>query len=151
MVNFINRRSIRSHFLHQTVATAKYLQNKKQGFSQFYPLALYYEKWPKMTTKLFSVDSYDLKSMPFKFGNAIFKTFEMPTYLMSVGKYTFFFYSVHLLQRSLTRRIPSRGLNGCIVYCMLGTITKCILLHTIYQPVMHVEQSRDNSRFCPGP
>ena len=71
-----------------------------------------------MTTKLFSVDSYDLKSMPFKFGNAIFKTFEMPTYLMSVGKYTFFFYSVHLLQRSLTRRIPFRGLNGCIVYCM---------------------------------
>ena len=27
-------------------------------------------------TKLFSVDSYDLKSMPFKFGNDIFITFE---------------------------------------------------------------------------
>ena len=29
-------------------------------------------------TKLFSDDSYDLKSMSFKFGNAIFNTFEMP-------------------------------------------------------------------------
>ena len=29
-------------------------------------------------TKLFSVDSYDLKSMSFKFGNDIFITFEMP-------------------------------------------------------------------------
>jgi hypothetical protein len=31
-------------------------------------------------TKLFSVDSYDLKSMSFKFGNDIFVTFEMPRY-----------------------------------------------------------------------
>ena len=30
-------------------------------------------------TKLFSVDSYDLKSMLFKFGNAILNTFEMPS------------------------------------------------------------------------
>ena len=54
-------------------------------------------------TKLFSVDSYDLKSMSFKFGNAIFNTFEMPrsSYLMLVGKFTFSCYSVHLLQRSL--------------------------------------------------
>ena len=29
-------------------------------------------------TKLFSVDSYDLKFMPFKFSNDIFITFEMP-------------------------------------------------------------------------
>ena len=29
-------------------------------------------------TKLFSVHSYDLKSMSFKFGNDIFITFEMP-------------------------------------------------------------------------
>ena len=29
-------------------------------------------------TKLFFVDSYDLKSMSFKFGNDIFMTFEMP-------------------------------------------------------------------------
>ena len=29
-------------------------------------------------TKLFSVDSYDLKSMTFKFGDDIFITFEMP-------------------------------------------------------------------------
>ena len=29
-------------------------------------------------TKLFSVDSYDLKFMLFKFGNAILITFEMP-------------------------------------------------------------------------
>ncbi len=39
-------------------------------------------------TKLFSVDSYDLKSISFKFGNDIFITFEMPrvAYIMSVGK-----------------------------------------------------------------
>ena len=38
--------------------------------------------------KLFSVDSYDLKSMSFKLGNAIFIIFEMPrsSFLMSVGK-----------------------------------------------------------------
>ena len=38
--------------------------------------------------KLFSVDSYDLKSLSFKFGNDIFITFEMPrvAYIMSVGK-----------------------------------------------------------------
>ena len=29
-------------------------------------------------TKFFSVDSYDLKSMSFKFGNDIFIAFEMP-------------------------------------------------------------------------
>ena len=29
-------------------------------------------------TKIFSVDSYDLKSMSFKFGNDILITFEMP-------------------------------------------------------------------------
>ena len=29
-------------------------------------------------TKIFSVDSYDLKSMSFEFGNDIFITFEMP-------------------------------------------------------------------------
>ena len=36
----------------------------------------------------FSVDSYDLKSESFKFGNNIFITFEMPrvAYIMSVGK-----------------------------------------------------------------
>ena len=39
-------------------------------------------------TKLFSVDSYDLKSRSFKFGNDIFITFEMPrvAYIMSIGK-----------------------------------------------------------------
>ena len=38
--------------------------------------------------QLFSVDSYDLKSMSFKFGNDIFIIFEMPrlSLLMSVGK-----------------------------------------------------------------
>ena len=38
--------------------------------------------------KYFSVDSYDLKSRSFKFGNDIFITFEMPrvAYIMSVGK-----------------------------------------------------------------
>ena len=38
--------------------------------------------------KLFSVDSYDLKSMSFKFGNDIFIIFEMPrsSFLMSIGK-----------------------------------------------------------------
>ena len=39
-------------------------------------------------TNFFSVDSFDLKSMSFKFGNDIFIIFEMPrvTYIMSVGK-----------------------------------------------------------------
>ena len=38
--------------------------------------------------KYFSVDSYDLKSRSFKFGNDIFITFEMSrvAYIMSVGK-----------------------------------------------------------------
>ena len=38
--------------------------------------------------KYFSVDSYDLKSVFFKFGNDIFITFEMPrvAYIMFVGK-----------------------------------------------------------------
>ena len=30
------------------------------------------------STKLFSVDFYDLKSLSFKFGNAIFNTIEIP-------------------------------------------------------------------------
>ena len=35
--------------------------------------------WSKATsTKLFFVDSYDLKFMSYKFGNDIFITFEMP-------------------------------------------------------------------------
>ena len=39
-------------------------------------------------TKFFSIDSYDLKSMSFKFGNDIFITFEMPgvAYSMSFDK-----------------------------------------------------------------
>ena len=39
-------------------------------------------------TIFFSVDSYDLKSMSFKFGNDIFNTFEMPgvAYIMPVEK-----------------------------------------------------------------
>ena len=48
MDNLIDKWDCRSHFLHQNVATPEKLQNKKQGFSQFYPLALYCEKWPKM-------------------------------------------------------------------------------------------------------
>ena len=64
------------------------------------------QKWPKMAkngrvheggkvgrsiaipTKLFSVDSYDLKAVSFKFGNDIFITFEMPrvAYIMSFRK-----------------------------------------------------------------
>ena len=60
-----------------------------------------------ISTKLFSVVFCDLKSMSFKFGNAISNTFEMPrsSYLMSVGKFTFCCYSVHLLQRSLHKGI----------------------------------------------
>ena len=34
--------------------------------------------------KLFSVDSYDLKSMSFKFGNDIFITFEMPFWKINI-------------------------------------------------------------------
>ena len=39
-------------------------------------------------TKFFSVDSYDLKSLSFKFGNDTFITFEMPrvSYRRPVGK-----------------------------------------------------------------
>ena len=39
-------------------------------------------------TNFFSVDSYDLKSMSFEFGNNIFITFEMPgsSYKKPVGK-----------------------------------------------------------------
>ena len=48
MENLIDRRDYKSHFLHQIVATPQNLQNKKQGFSQFYTLALYCEKWQKM-------------------------------------------------------------------------------------------------------
>ena len=76
--------------------TIKPSNTKKDGCSLFYPLALYCEKWPKIAknghvlegrkvrrsnvipTKLFSVNSYDLKSMSFKFGNYIFITLEMP-------------------------------------------------------------------------
>ena len=47
MENFINRSGYSSHFLYQIVATPQNLQNKKKGFSQFNPLALYSEKWPK--------------------------------------------------------------------------------------------------------
>ena len=59
------------------------------------------------TTKHFSVDSYYLKSMSFKFDNAICNTFEVPksSYLMSIGKFTFCCYSVHLLQRSLIKNM----------------------------------------------
>jgi hypothetical protein len=46
--------------------------------------------------------------MSFKFGNAIFNTFEMPwpSYLMSVGKFTFCCYSVHLLQNQRSLEYP---------------------------------------------
>ena len=52
----------------------------------------------------FFVNSYDLKSMSFKFGNDILITFEMPrvTYIMLFWKINILLYSVHLLQRSLT-------------------------------------------------
>ena len=76
-------------------------------------MALYSEKWPKMAKFMragkwegvmplppyfFSVNSYDLKFMSFKFGNDIFVTFEMPrvAYTMIFQKITFPFYSVHL-------------------------------------------------------
>ena len=53
--------------------------------------------------KLFSVDYYEPKTLSFKFGSAIFITFEMPRYPTRgpFGKSTFFCYSVNLLQRSL--------------------------------------------------
>ena len=56
--NLIDRRGYRSHFLHQIVATSLNLQNKKQGFSQFYPLALYCEK----SLKTHELDSIQLDS-----------------------------------------------------------------------------------------
>ena len=70
MDNLIDRRGYRSHFLHQIVTTPEKLQNKKQGFSQFYSLALYCEKLQKMAKfmrtgkplppNFFFVNSYDL-------------------------------------------------------------------------------------------
>ena len=49
-------------------------------------------------TIFFSVDSYDPKSMSFKFGNDIFITFEMPrsSFTMIFWKIAFRCYSVHL-------------------------------------------------------
>ena len=82
MDSFIDRGGYRSHFLHQSVATPQNLQGKKQVCSLFYSLSLYSEKWPKMAMFMragkwegvipfppffFSVDSYGLKSMSFKF------------------------------------------------------------------------------------
>ena len=64
MDNLKDKRGYRIHLLHQIVN----LQNKEQGFSQFYCATL---------TKHFSVDSYDLKYMSFKFSNDIFIAFEM--------------------------------------------------------------------------
>ena len=53
--------------------------------------------------KPFSVNSYDLKSMSFKFGNDIFITFEMPrsSFTMIFWKITFRCYSVHLYSEVL--------------------------------------------------
>ena len=39
----------RSYFLYQTVTTPQNLQNKKQDYSLSYPLAMYCERWLKMT------------------------------------------------------------------------------------------------------
>ena len=52
---------------------------------------------------LFSVDSYDLKSLSFKFGNDTFITFEMPrvSYRRPVGKM-----KISLLFRSSVIRDP---------------------------------------------
>jgi hypothetical protein len=51
------------------------------------------------STKLFSIDSHDLNSMSFKFGDNILITFEMPrsSYKMIFWKITFRCCSVHLL------------------------------------------------------
>jgi hypothetical protein len=103
MDNLIDRMGYRSHFLHQIVAKPQNLGHQKQGCSLFYTLALYCEKTAKndhfheggkvgrsnaSLIEFFSVDSYDLKSMSFKFSNDIFITFEMPrlSFLMSIGK-----------------------------------------------------------------
>ena len=65
---------------------------KKRGCSPLYPLAVYCEKWPKMTMfmgpgsrkeychshKTFFHNCFDPKTMPFKFGNNIFINLEMP-------------------------------------------------------------------------
>ena len=61
------------------------------------------EKSNATPNELFSVDSYDLKSMSFKFGNDIFCIFEMPrsSFLMSVGKI-----NISLLFRSSVIRGP---------------------------------------------
>ena len=56
MDNLIDTMGYRNNFLHQIVAKPQNLWHKKQGCNLFYPLALYCEKWPKMT--LFMVMSF---------------------------------------------------------------------------------------------
>jgi hypothetical protein len=56
------------------------------------------------STKLFSVDSYDLKFMSCKFGTAIFNTFEVTNlYFVAI--------SDHLLQRSLNKSTTPKSLR----------------------------------------
>ena len=62
--------------LRKMVYNGNFYEGRKVGRSNANPI------------KFVSVDSYDLKSRSFKFGNDTFITFEMPkiAYIMSVGK-----------------------------------------------------------------
>ena len=62
--------------LRKMVKNSHFYEGRKVGRSNSNPI------------KFVSVDSYDLKSRSFKFGNDTFITFEMPkvAYIMSVGK-----------------------------------------------------------------
>ena len=71
--------------------------------------------------KSFSVDSYDLKSLSFKFGNGTFVTFEMPkvSYRRPVGKM-----NISLLFRPSVIRGPwldsTTALGSLNFYSMVG-------------------------------
>ena len=78
--------------------------------------------------KLFPVDSYDLKSMSFKFGNDIFIIFEMPgsSYQRPVGKN-----NISLLFRPSVIRGPCSialliRLTLTLLICAFGARLDCV-------------------------
>ena len=109
MDDLIDRRGCRSHFLflqHKTfkiksrvlVNSIPWLRIVKNGKNGQVHKAGKVRSSSATPTKLFSVDSCDLKFMSFKFGNDIFIAFEMPrsSYQMIFWKNPFLCFSVHL-------------------------------------------------------
>ena len=105
MDSFINR-GYRSHFLNQITATFK-IKSRVLVCSTPYLCIVkndHVHQCGKVRrsiatpTIFFSVKSYDLKSLSFKFGNDIFNTFEIlrSSFTMIFQKITFCCYFVHL-------------------------------------------------------